>query len=167
MSKILNIINTDYFYRPEHKVIFKHIVQLYGNEAAPDIVSLMEDIMNSEDTKGIDLSYVHFATSWTFTNAYALHHAKIVKEKSDLRKIIQSARFLIDDAQKGLKSVSDIISNYHATLESINRSYQSSRYLPISPYFAHNLKNDIANLKDYANRKTGFSNIDHNQFFAP
>lgn len=167
IPKLLNIINADDFYRPEHRVIFKHIVQLYCNGVAPDVVSLIEDIMNSEDAKGIDLSYVHFSTSWTFTNAYALHHAKIVKEKSDLRKIILSARFLIDDAQKGLKSVSDIISNYHATLENITLSSQPSKSLQISPYFAHNLKNDIANLKDYANRKTDFSNIDQHQFFAP
>ena len=167
IPKLLNIINADDFFRPEHRVIFKHIVQLYCNGVAPDMVSLTEDIMNSEDAKGIDLSYVLFATSWTFTNAYALHHAKVIKEKSNLRKIIDSAHILIDDAQKGLKSVNDIISHYQATLENIHQSSQPSKSLQISPYFANNLKNEIANLKDYANRKTGFSNIDHNQFFAP
>ena len=167
IPKLLNIINADDFFRPEHKVIFKHIVQLYCNGVAPDVVSLVEDIMNSEDAKGIDLSYVHFSTSWTFTNAYALHHAKIVKEKSDLRKIILSARFLIDDAQKGLKSVSDIISNYHATLESINRSSQPSKSLKLASYFSNSIESEIDKLKNYANRKTGFNNIDQHQFLSP
>ena len=167
IPKLLTIINADDFYRPEHRVIFKHIVQLYSNGIAPDMVSLTEDIMNSEDAKGIDLSYVLFATSWTFTNAYALHHAKVVKEKSDLRKIISSARILIDDAQKGLKSVNEIISQYQSTLENINRSSQPSKFLQLSPYFADNLKNEIAKLKVYANRKTGFNNIDQHQFFSP
>ena len=167
IPKLLTIINADDFYRPEHRVIFKHIVRLYCNGIAPDMVSLTEDIMNSEDAKGIDLSYVLFATSWTFTNAYALHHAKIVKEKSDLRKIISSARILINDAQKGLKSVNDIISQYQSTLENINRSSQPSKSLKLAPYFSNSIESEIDKLKNYANRKTDFNNIDEQQFFSP
>jgi|GEM_PF-1199372 len=167
IPKLLNIINADDFYRPEHRVIFKHIVQLYCNGIAPDMVSLTEDIMNSEDAKGIDLTYVLFATSWTFTNAYALHHAKIVKEKSDLRKIISSARILVDDSQKGLKSVAEIISHYQSTLETIWQSSQPSKSLKLAPYFSDSIESEIDKLKDYANRKTDFANIDQNQFFSP
>ena len=35
IPKLLNIINADDFYRPEHRVIFKHIVQLYLNYLFP------------------------------------------------------------------------------------------------------------------------------------
>lgn len=39
--------------------------------------------------------------------------------------------------------------------------------LNLADYFAHQLKADIANLKNYANRLTGFKNIDAHQFFSP
>ena len=167
IPKLLNIINADDFYRPEHKVIFKHIVQLYSGGVALDILTLTEDIRNSEDAKGMDLSYVLFATSWTFTNAFAISHAKIIKEKSDLRKIIQSARILIDDAQKGLKSVSEIIYQHQAILENINRASQPPKSLKLASYFSNSIESEIDKLKNYANRKTGFDNIDQNQFFSP
>ena len=37
----------------------------------------------------------------------------------------------------------------------------------LTDYFANQLKNDIASLKNYATRKTGFDNIDDQQFFSP
>ena len=163
---ILNIINADDFYRPEHQLIFKHIVHLYLNGIEPNIYSLVED-MRKAGFKGDVLQYALNATAWTFTNAYALHHARVVKEKSDLRKIILNSRILIDDAQKGEKSVDELISHAHSQLDIINRSSHPSKSLNISPYFADRLKNEIAKLKDYSNRKTGFDNIDLNQFFSP
>ena len=163
---ILNIINADDFYRPEHQLIFKHIVHLYLDGIDPNIYSLIED-MRKAGLKGSVLQYALNATAWTFTNAFALHHAKVIKEKSDLRKIILNSRILIDDAKKGEKSVDEIISHAHTTLDLIQKSSQPSKSLNISPYFSDRLKNEIAKLKNYANRKTNFDNIDINQFFSP
>ena len=123
--------------------------------------------MRKAGLNGFVLEYALNATAWTFTNAYALHHAKVVKEKSDLRKIILNSRILIDDAQKGLKSVDEIISHAHSQLDNILHSSQPSKFLKLAPYFANSIKPAIDNLKIYANRKTGFSNIDLNQFFSP
>lgn len=163
---ILNIINADDFYRPEHQLIFKHIVNLYSNGIEPNVYSLIED-MRKAGLNGFVLEYALSATAWTFTNAYALHHAKVVKEKSDLRKIILNSRILIDDAQKGLKSVDELISHAHSKLDNILRSSQPSKFLKLAPYFANSIKSEIDNLKNYANRKTGFVNIDQSQFFSP
>ena len=124
---ILNIINADDFYRPEHQLIFKHIVKLYLNGIEPNVYSLIED-MRKAGFKGDVLQYALNATAWTFTNAYALHHARVVKEKSDLRKIILNSRILIDDAQKGLKSVDELISHAHSQLDIINRSSKPSKF---------------------------------------
>ena len=166
IPKLLNIINADDFYRPEHQLIFKHIVQLYLNGIAPNIYSLIDD-MRKAGLSNFVLEYALDSTAWTFTNAYALHHASIVKEKSNLRKIILHSRILIDDAQKGLKSVSDLVAQSHSALDLIQRDSMTSHSLNISHFFANHLKNEIDNLKIYANRKTGFLNIDLNQFFCP
>ena len=166
IPKLLNIINADDFYRPEHQLIFKHIVKLYLNGIEPNALSLIEDMRNV-GLKGYVLQYALDVTAWTFTNAYALHHAKVIKEKSDLRKIILHSRILIDDAQKGLKSVNELVAQSHSALDLINHSSLPSKSLNISDYFANHLKIEIDNLKNYANRKTGFDNIDLNQFFSP
>ena len=164
--KLLNIINADDFYRPEHQLIFKHIVNLYLNGIAPNIYSLIDD-MRKAGLNGFVLKYALDSTAWTFTNAYALHHASIVKEKSNLRKIILHSRILIDDAQKGLKSVNDLVAQSQVALEHIARSAMPSQSLKLAPFFSLNLKKEIDNLKIYANQKIGFLNIDLHQFFCP
>ena len=164
---ILNIIDADDFYRPEHRIIFKHIVQLYMRGISPNLLSLIEDIRKAEDAKGLDLTYVLGVTAWTFTNAYALHHAKVIKEKSDLRKLMQFATEIFDNAQKGVIDVSEIISsaeNNFANL--ITDSDKSARISSFKNYLNQDFKSEIDVARKYANRKTGFDNIDEHQIFG-
>ena len=44
---------------------------------------------------------------------------------------------------------------------------EPTKTLLMADYFAHQLKADIAALQNYATRKTGFDNIDEQQFFSP
>ena len=44
---------------------------------------------------------------------------------------------------------------------------QPPQTLYLADYFAHQLKAGIDNLKNYANRLTGFNNLDQQQFFSP
>ena len=44
---------------------------------------------------------------------------------------------------------------------------QPPKTLYLADYFANQLKADIDSLKNYANRLTGFSNLDQQQFFSP
>ena len=44
---------------------------------------------------------------------------------------------------------------------------QPPKTLYLADYFANQLKADIASLKNYADRLTGFSNLDQQQFFSP
>ena len=164
---ILNIINADDFYRPEHRVIFKHIVNLYLNGIAPDMFSVVEDMRKSGNLDNIDYSYVISATAWTFTNAYALHHADIVKEKSNLRHLMDIAFKLFDSAQKGVTSPSDIISEISQSFaDMLTYSNTYSNLSSFKDYFCQDFQTEIDISKNYSNRKTSFDNIDHYQIFS-
>lgn len=49
----------------------------------------------------------------------------------------------------------------------MNKSSQSSESISIAPYFANSFKSEIDAMKKYANRSTGFDNLDQHQFFNP
>ncbi|MBR6012955.1 MAG: hypothetical protein IK062_04125 [Selenomonadaceae bacterium] len=167
IPQLLNIINSDDFYRPEHRVIFDHIVKLYFNGIAPNILSLTEDIRNSDDAKRLDLAYVLNITAWTFTNGYALHHARVIKEKSDLRRLIHLAIKMFEDAQKGVTSVSDIISQVSQSFAELSTDANSaSKISSFKNYFTKDFKSEIDISKNYSNRKTGFDNLDQHQIFS-
>ena len=168
IPKAAAILSADDFFYPEHQIVFSTMMQLYSQGTIPDILLIAEELRKSNMLEKIGgMSYLLTLNEWTFTTAFIESHSKIVKEKSILRKIILASQITIDDAQKGIKSVSDIIFDSHKMLEDLNNSTEASKSLQLAPYFKDSLKSDIENMKKYANRSTGFSNIDENQFFSP
>ena len=168
IPKAAAILSADDFFYPEHQIIFSTMMQLYSQGTIPDILLLSEELRKSGMLEKIGgMTYLFALNDWTFTTAFIESHSKIVKEKAILRKIILASQITIDDAQKGIKTVSDIIFDSQKMLEDLNNSTEVSKSLQLAPYFKDSLKSDIENMKRYANRKTGFRNIDENQFFVP
>lgn len=168
IPKIAAILEPDDFFRPEHQIIYSTMLKLYAQGIKPDILSIVEDLRKNNLLEKIGGASTLFPLSDLIaTTASAEYHAKTVKEKSDLRKLIRIGEYIIEDAQQAVMSVPDIIFDSHRLLDHIKNSVEPSKSLKLAPYFADCLKSDIELLKTYANRKTGFRNIDDNQFFAP
>ena len=168
IPKVASILVPDDFFYPEHKIIYRSILQLYSQGAPTDILSISELLRKSGELDKIGgITYLFLLGDIAFTTAYAESHSHTIKEKANLRKLIETAEFIIDDAQQGIKSISDIIFDYQKILDDLSSSNEPSKSLQLAPYFKDSLKSDIENMKRYANRSTGFSNIDYNQFFSP
>ena len=168
IPKVASILAPDDFFYPEHQIIFSTMLQLYSQGTIPDILLIAEELRKSDMLDKIGgMTYLFALNEWTFTTAFIESHSQIVKEKAILRKIILASQITIDDAQKGIKTVSDIIFDYQKMLEDLSNSTEASKSFQLAPYFKDSLKSDIENMKRYANRSTGFNNIDENQFCSP
>ncbi len=84
-----------------------------------------------------------------------------------VRKLIELSDVLIDEAELGEKSFAEILAYALSQFSSWNRTVLPSKSSHLPDYFANHLKADINSLKNYANRLTGFKNIDDQQFFSP
>lgn len=100
-----------------------------------------------------------------FTTARADTYINIIKEQAKLRKIIELGEVILDESARGDKSSNDLIALVDNTLADWQRTPPKTSRL--ADYFANQLKADIAELKNYADRTTGFANIDKQQFFSP
>lgn len=161
------ILDADDLYRPEHRLVFQAILRLYAKKLPIDYLAVEEELRKTGDFGKIDHRYLLSLIDATFTTARAEYHANIIKEKANLRKLIDLSDVLIDEAQRGEKSFSEIISYAQSQFSSWSRSSLPSKSSHLADYFANHLKTDINSLKNYANRLTGFSNLDQQQFFSP
>ena len=168
IPKVASILAPDDFFYPEHQIIYKAMLKLYSQGSPTDILSISELLRKSGELDKIGgITYLFLLGDIAFTTAYAESHSRTIKEKANLRKLIETAEFIIGDAQQGIKSISDIIFDYQKIFDDLSNSNEPSKSLQLAPYFKDSLKSDIENMKRYANRSTGFSNIDDNQFFSP
>ena len=161
------IVSADDFYRPEHQIIFRTILTLYAQDIPPNILSVFEALRGTEDLKKIDMKYLLSIAAMSVTNAYAVAHAKIVKEKSDRRRLMNTAENLFQAAQQDLISPADIIARTQHFFDEISRSAAPSNKTNFNEYWIDSFKADVAEMKAYTERKTGFENIDEYQFFTP
>ena len=161
------IISAEDFYRPEHQIIFRVIVELYAQEIPPNILSIIQELSKTGELGKIERKYLLSIAAMSVTNAYAVAHAKIVKEKSDRRRLMETAEKFFQAAQQGSNSPAEIIAAHQSTLEEINRAGSATKSTAFVDYFAKPFDSDVTEMKAYTDRKTGFDNIDEVQFFTP
>ena len=161
------IVSADDFYRPEHRIIYRVILELCAQGTPPNILSVFEELRRTREFEKIGMKYLRTIAEISVTNAYAVAHAKIVKEKSDLRRLMDCAEKLYRAAQQGFSSPTEIIAKHQVVLDEISRSATPTNKTDFNDYLTGAVQRDIDEMKSYAGRKTGFENLDKYQFFTP
>ena len=167
VPNVASIIDADDLYRPEHRLIFRAILRLYAKGEPIDYLAVEEELRKSGDFGKIDHTYLLYLIDATFTTARAEYHANIIKEKATMRKFIELGDILIDEAKRGVKSPAEIFSFSQSFFDQITCSSLPSKKTSFSTFFANNFNAEIENMKNYADRRSGFPNLDKQQFFSP
>ena len=161
------VIETEDFYRPEHRVLYRIITQLYAQGIVPNIRSIFEELRKTGEFEKVGRKYVFLIVAMSVTNAYVEAYARIVKEKAELRRLIQVSEQLAEDARNGILSPSEIVAAHRKTLDSIGQAAESAKKISFGQFFAEKFKAKVAETKAYSDRRTGFYNLDEHQFFMP
>lgn len=122
LSRVLEILTGDDFYRQSHRQIFDSMVVLYQKGTPVDLITLTEILQN----KGLleDIGGASYLTSLTDAIPSAVNvdvYARIVREKSVLRRLINrsteiaskgynfagDAEDLLDEAEKAIFEISE------------------------------------------------------------
>lgn len=167
IPNVTAILQEDDFYRPEHRLFFRRIVEIYNKGIAPDMLSLVEELRQNGELQKIGVEYVMDLLKATYTTAYAEIHAKKIKEKAILRRLIEVSEQISYEASQDLKPLNEILELAENKLNEVKEKSEPPKSFAFSDFFANTFQNDVENMKKYANRSTGFENIDTMQIFSP
>jgi len=111
------ILHVDDFYRRDHRLIYDGIIEVRANGAIPDAVTVAEWLESSGHADIVSPSYLIELASNTPSAANIAAYANIVKEKSNLRRLIEAGTEIVNygfapDGQ-------DAASVYHRSLSAI------------------------------------------------
>ncbi|BCB96724.1 replicative DNA helicase [Dissulfurispira thermophila] len=92
LPKALEILSSEDFYRETHRRLYNAMCELFEKNEPIDIVTLTDYLRRTDnlDTVG-GISYLSYLANAVPTSANIRYHAKIVREKSLLRSLIQTA----------------------------------------------------------------------------
>lgn len=117
ISSAAEILQGEDFYREVHKEIFQAIVSIYNDGAPVDLITLTEKLKGRNTLEAVGgISYLTQLMNIVPTTHNVAYYAKIVEEKSLLRKLIKSSNeiiskcydnsndpsFIVDEAEKGI-----------------------------------------------------------------
>ena len=98
LNRVVEYISADDFYHPAHKIIYDGIIDLWQKNEPIDLVTISQKIKekNQWEQSG-GAAYLSSLVEGVPTTANASSYAKIVHEKSILRKLINGANQIIAD----------------------------------------------------------------------
>jgi replicative DNA helicase len=110
IARALECINEKCFYSNQHARIFEAIITLYDRNEAVDLITLTEELRKANGLEAAGgVTYLETVLSSVATSASVEYHAKIVLEKSTLRRLIEASTQIINEAYGGQVEVADLM----------------------------------------------------------
>ena len=116
---VTNILNDEDFYRPEHKVIYRALLAVYGRGTPPDILLVENELRRSGAIDYVNRSYLFSLADVEFTTARAEAQAKVIKEKAILRRLIKAGEEISFEANDERNKVEDVLAGAEQKILSI------------------------------------------------
>ena len=167
IPKIRSILKEEDFCRAEHRVVYRVLLELYDAGIEPSILSLLEELRKRQELDKVGLRYVFMLAESAWTTGYAQAHAKVIKEKAILRRLMLFSEVLQEDVSQDVKPLQEILheaSEMFNELKTLTAETTSSSF---STFFKEKFGSKVEEMKRYASRKTGFANVDAAQIFTP
>lgn len=132
IAEVMEIVNEDFFYKDEHKVIFETIISLFNSRKKVDILTVSDDLNKKKLLERVGgASYLASLADFVPTSANVSHYARIVKEKGVLRFLITSATQIVAMAYKEDEEVSTVLDKAEKLIFEISDKRVEGGYIHI------------------------------------
>ena len=135
-------IEAEDFFRHAHRLIFAAMVALSERNEAIDATTMRNYLANHGDLDAIGgLAYLAEVINSVPTSANAEYYAKIVAEKSNLRKLIDRLTDSVNQAYEGADDADTIIANAEKALIDVSEGASRSGFKRIDDVLNLNFEN--------------------------
>jgi len=164
IANVLEIIRPDDFYREDNREVFSAIVDLFENSKPIDLVSIKEQLRlrGTLDAVG-GIPFIAELSTKVPTAANIEYYAKIVEEKSILRKLIHSSNDISNMGYAATEDVQDIVDAAEKKIFDIVQKRNVKGFTPIKNVLVDNMEKleELYNQKGFITGLSyGFTDLD-------
>jgi replicative DNA helicase len=134
IADVVEVVRAVDFYRPAHEIVFDAITDLYGRGEPADAVTVADELTKQGQLSRIGgPAYLHELLSSVPTAANAGYYARIVRERSVLRKLVEAGTRIVQlgYAPEG-GDVEDLVNAAQAEIYAVTERRTTEDYLPLS-----------------------------------
>lgn len=132
ITQAQELLRPDDFYREAHRIVFETMLELAGDNEAVDLVTLTEALRKKEMLEKVGgISFITALANYVPTAANIVYHAQIVKEKSELRHLIDAATEIASAAYEATDDVKDIMDDAEKKILSVAANQTGGAFEPI------------------------------------
>jgi replicative DNA helicase len=132
LNRVLELVNEGDFYREAHRQIFAALLHLYERNEPADLITLSEALKNRavlEEVGGVE--YLNYLVNSVPTAANISYYAKIIKEKSILRKLINRATEIISQGYGNSSDVDEFLDRAERMIFEISEDRFRPSFFPV------------------------------------
>ena len=110
IAEVTQLLKPEDFYRDAHRVVFDTIIELFNSNEPADIITVTEELKKKGQLDKVGgISFVTALANAVPTAANVMYHANMVREKSDLRNLINTATEIASMGYEASDDVADVI----------------------------------------------------------
>ncbi|WP_344958238.1 replicative DNA helicase [Actinomadura miaoliensis] len=134
IAEVIEVLRTQDFYRPAHQIIFDVILDLYGRGDPADAVTVAGELTKRGEIGRVGgAPYLHTLISSVPTAANAGYYAKIVRERSVLRKLVETGTRIVQMGYAADGADADeVLDRAQAEVFAIAEKRTGEDYVPLS-----------------------------------
>jgi replicative DNA helicase len=132
INKVLEILAPEDFYRESHRKIYHALINLTARDEPADLITLTNELRKIDQLDSVGgASYLTSLIDSVPTAANIEYYAKIVKEKSILRQLIQTSTEIITQSYEDRADVESFLDEAERSIFQISENRVKPSYYPI------------------------------------
>lgn len=133
VSSVSQILKPADFYREDHRTIFESMTRLHVKSEPVDMVTVAEELAtNGKLEKAGGMALISQLNNMVPTAANATHYANIVREKAELRNLINAATEIATSAYDESDEATNIIDKAESRIMQISSRRSSGALIPLN-----------------------------------
>jgi replicative DNA helicase len=162
---VLEYLSADDFYSRANQLIFEAMEELSRDDEAIDALTVQQKLNNMHMLENVGgYEYIFQLANDTPTAANAEYYAKIVEEKSLLRKLIQASNKISRESYEQEESVSVILDEAEKAILNVAENRNRNGFIHIRDVVLDSMQNldDLSrNGQEVTGIPTGYPDLDH------
>jgi replicative DNA helicase len=164
ISRALELLDQSAFYKQAHREIFRAVVDLYLRNEAVDLVTLSDALRRNGQLENIGgAEYLESLVESVPTSGNVEYHARIVLEKSTLRKLIESATEIVGRSFEETERADEVLDKAEQLIFKISEERLKQTFIPIRSILKHSfemIEDLYASKRHVTGVPSGFPDLD-------